>query len=305
MKFSGSKNRTIKYPMLGNDSKGDCYLVDALHQIQTWTGNVGTESSFTAADAITRYLALSGGDNGLDDSQIFPAWKSGLLPVNGPHRILDEISVDPHDDAAIRLGMWLTGGCSYTAALLQGWPNAAAPGALWDVGMGSANPSFGHAMHLSGYDFTQSILYYEDETWAMDPAIRLTPAGLKASDPEITLQFSYDMFNAAGYAPHNNMHYTQLAPLWSQLGGITLPASPFPAPAPTPSPIPPPTPSKAWSLAFQSVNGPPAKSYQWTGAGTDSKPAAVSIIVSGKIPNLTVSAHGSAMEEPPTPLVDA
>ncbi len=251
--FSGSKNRTIKYPILGNDQEGDCYEADALHCIQTWTGNVGTEAQFDLQAVLAEYHQLSGGDNGLSDSDVFPHWKG---PGFQGHKILDEMTVDPTDAAAIRLAMFLFCGASYTCSLLSGWLNATAPGTIWDAGMGRADPSAGHAMHLSGYNATPGMAqlvngFFEDETWAIDPPIRLTPAGIKASDPEVTVQFSLDMFNAQGIAPHNNMTYDQLATLWAQLGGATLPPSPFGPPAPPPPPPPPgPAPGAGYVLTI-------------------------------------------------------
>jgi hypothetical protein len=241
-----SKNRTIQYPILGNDQFGDCYLCDALHCVQTWTGNNGPPAQFDRAAVVSLYLQLSRGDNGLSDSEIFPAWKRGLFG----HKILDEMTVDPRDDAAIRLGLWAFGGGSYTASLLDTWQRNIHDGATWDAG-GRPDPMAGHAMHLSGY----TPAAYQDETWGL--RVNLTPAGLKASDPEVTVQFSAEWFNAKGYAP-NGLHYTELAALWQQLGGGALPPSPFPAPEP-PTPAaaaPPPAPGAAMlktlglSLAF-------------------------------------------------------
>ncbi len=239
LSWDGSKSRTIKYPILGNDQYGDCYLADALHCVQTWTGGVGAEATFDPAAVIKLYLQLSGGDNGLSDSDIFPAWKAGLFG----HKILDEMTVDPRDDAAIRLGMWSFGGASWTCALPDAWIDAAEPGAVWDTGR--PNQTNGHAMHLSGYD----PLYYQDETWGFDPAICLTPSGLKSADPEVTVQFSLDQFNASGVAP-NGMNYTAAAALWKTLGGGNLPPSPFVPPAPPSPPTPPPTPASLFSLNF-------------------------------------------------------
>jgi hypothetical protein len=221
--FDGSKGRAIKYPILGNDHYGDCYYADAAHCVQTWTGNVGAAAVFDV-DALTRrYLQIAGGDHGLNDATIFKEWKSGIIGPNGPHKILDDMTVDPKDDAAIRLGMWAFCGASWTCSLPDEWISSAGPGRVWDAGR--PNPANGHAMHLSGYGPD----YYYDETWGIEPPIRLTPAGLKSVDPEVTVQFSLEMFNTVGCAP-NGLHYTILAPLWQQLGGAKLPPSPFPPP---------------------------------------------------------------------------
>jgi hypothetical protein len=219
-----SKSRTIQYPILGNDQEGDCYLCDALHCVQTWTANNGPEARFDTSQVLALYHQLSGGDNGLADDQIFPAWKRGLFG----HKVLDDLAVDPRDDAAIRLGLYLFGGGSYTASLLDTWLYDVRDGVTWDAN-GRPDPMAGHAMHLSGY----TPATYQDETWGL--RVNLTPAGLKASDPEVTVQFSLEWFNARGVAP-NGFTFDQLAALWQQLGGITLPPSPF-GPAPEP-PVP-------------------------------------------------------------------
>ena len=234
--FDGSKGRTIKYPILGNDQEGDCYLTDACHCIQTWTGNVGTEAVFNTSDVLRLYRQLSGGDNGLGDDQIFPAWKKGIFG----HKILDEMTVDVNDQESIKFGMWKFFGASFTCSLLGGrrhgsWYDIAGPGVVWDAGM-QPDSSFGHAMHWSGYVTLDGKLYYLDETWGIDPAIKVTPAGVAAADSEITFQFSVEMFNAAGIAPDGES-YEQKATWWVACGGNRLPPSPFP-PAPTP-PNPP------------------------------------------------------------------
>lgn len=233
--WDGSKGRSIVYPILGNDTEGDCYYADGLHCVQTWTGNVATEAQFDAATVLARYEVISGGDNGLDDATIFAEWKGGLVGPNGLHKILDDMTVDPNDDVAIRAAMFYFCGGSWTAALPDAWVNIAAPGVVWDTG--TPDPNNGHAMHLSGYDPT----YLFPETWGFDQAVKLTSAGRKSADPEVTVQFSLDMFDpATGIAPSNGMGYDDLAALWVQCGGATLPPNPFnnvpPPPSPTPTP---------------------------------------------------------------------
>ncbi len=224
--FDGSRGRKTVYPILGNDHYGDCYEADALHCVQTWTGAVGTQAQFDPDKVVSEYLALSGGDNGLSDDQVFPHWKG---PGFQGHRILDDMTIDPRDDNAIRTGLALFNGGSWTASLADVWLNVNS-GGVWDAAR--PNPNNGHAMHLSGYDGT----YYHVETWGFAQAVRLTPRGLKNADPEVTVQFSLEMFNMSGVAPHNGMTYDALAALWHQLGGIQLPPNPFVVnPPPPPS----------------------------------------------------------------------
>ncbi len=243
--FATGKFGKIQYPILGNDEDGDCWYVAALHQVQTWTGNVGQQAVFDAAAVVARYLKLSGGDNGLSDSQMIPEWKSGILGPNGPHKILDDLLVNPNDDAAALLAMYRFCGLSYTAALPDAWVANPKPGDIW--GPGTPNQGNGHAMHLSG----KVNGNYEDQTWAFDPPIQVTPAGLKGSDPELVVSFSLEMYNSAGISPAG-FSYDDDALLWRQCGGIQLPPNPFvvtpptpvpptPTPGPGPSPLPGPT----------------------------------------------------------------
>jgi len=217
--FDWSKGETIKFPTLGNDRYGDCYLVDILHWIQAMTGNAtGTQSQFDLQAVIQKYLQMSPGDNGLDDGQIFPAWKSGLFG----HKILDEMTINPADTATMALCMWGWCGLSWTCALPKGWANNARPGATW--GPNSGPPVGGHAMYQSGCNFKGG---YDARTWGISPPINVTHAGLMSADPEVVVAFSLDMFNVNGVAPCG-ASYDQLAALWVQLGGKHLPPNPFP-----------------------------------------------------------------------------
>ncbi len=255
--FDASKGRMVKYPMWDNDRYGDCYEEDALHCILSFIANAGKQvPTFDAQAVLQEYLALSGGDNGLGDNQVFPHWKN---PGFQGHEILDDMTVDPTDDAAIRLGLSSFCGGSWTCALPDAWIVDPQPGDIWDAG--TPNPQNGHAMALSGYvekgqpmpfDVPKQNLkegqpapfdFYSCETWGFDPPILLTPAGMKSADPEVTVQHSLEMYDANGIAPFNNTTYDGNASLWSQLGGQTQPPSPFGPPGPTPTPTPPvPTP---------------------------------------------------------------
>jgi hypothetical protein len=241
-----TKSGTLELPIMGNDQVGDCYYAAAVHLTQIWTGNVGQEASFDAAKVVARYLKLSGGDNGLGDDQILPEFKAGIVGPRGPYAILDDLTVDPNDDASIALAMYVFGGVFYTAALLNTWLKVMEPGAVWNAD-GSPDPTAGHAMVISGRNNRGNYL---DQTWGFNPPVELTPAGLKHSDPEIVVCFSPLWFNpSTGYAP-NGLHYTDAAAIWTHCGGHPLPPwkgpapNPNPNPNPTPTPIPAPSPSQ-------------------------------------------------------------
>lgn len=234
--FDFSKGEAIKYPILGNNQYGDCYYADICHAAQTMTGQAGTETQFDEQKVIQRYKQLSGGDNGLSDDDVFPEWKGGIVGPNGPCKMAADMLVKDNDPAAIKLAMWLFCGANWTCSLGGGWANNATPGAVWDRN-NYGRAVGGHAMHLTGIDEQGR---YHVRTWGISPPVLVTQDGIDASESEVWVAFSLDMFRPDGICPANGLHYTQLAEIWHQLGGEILPPSPFP-PAPTPAP-PGPTP---------------------------------------------------------------
>jgi hypothetical protein len=234
-----AKSTLYGYPIYGNDQYGDCFYTATAHQVQTWTANSLVECAFDVKSLVARYLQISAGDNGLDDATMMPEWKGGIIGPKGPHKILDEMTVDPNDAAAVAESMYYFCGLLYTAALPDAWVANPKPGDTWDAG--TPDPQNGHAMHLTGLD---GMGDYQLQTWGFNPPIALTYAGLLGSDPELIVAFSLEMFNAKGISPAGQT-YDQAAALWVQRGGAPLPPSPFippvqpPVPPPGPPPVPP------------------------------------------------------------------
>lgn len=223
--FDFSKGETLKFPIDGNDQYGDCYYAWACHAAQLWTGNAGPECSFDRAAIVKRYLQISGGDNGLSDDQIFPEFKKGIVGPNGPRKIIEELTVDPSDTQSVELAMWAFAGLAWTMSLGRTWHSNAGPGVVWDAN--NKGPSIGgHAVMLSG----KNSVGYDVRTWGISPPVKVTHAGIMASDSELIACFSLDMFSPAGVGPCG-ANYDQLATLWVQMGGHKLPDNPFP-PAP-------------------------------------------------------------------------
>ncbi len=236
--------KALSFPMDGNDNYGDCMLAGACHADNTFTGNAGTESSFSESAIVNQYLKASGGDNGLDEGTLLnQCWKPGLAG-NAQATILDALDLDPTDTAAAQAAIYLFGGVLFMLDVPDAWIDAFDPagGAVWDA-PARADSNNGHGVWWNGVDASGR---YRAQTWGS--YVRITPAGVQVCDPSAFVVFSLRWFDSSGYAP-NGKHYTELAQFWQQFGGATLPPSPFPAPGPTPTPpvpVPPaPTPSPA------------------------------------------------------------
>ena len=225
--------KQLTFAMDGNDQYGDCMYAAACHGDNTFTGNNGTESTFSLSTIIQDYTQLSGGDNGLDEGQIVGAWQQGLAGVPAAN-IVSQLDTDPTNVALIQSLIYLFGGYFFMLSVPDQWIQDASPGAIWDA-PAQADPANGHGVWLNGVDARG---YYHLQTWGT--YVWLTPAGLMQCDPSGFAVFSLRWFNSAGYAP-NGLHYTQLAALWTAAGGSPVPPSPFPPPTPTPTP-PTPTP---------------------------------------------------------------
>jgi hypothetical protein len=259
-----TKGGTINYPYDDNDTLGDCEYAAAEHQDNTWTGNVGpTQSVFNDTATKEAYLALSGGDNGLDNGTMIGAWESAGLAGNADAKILDALDIDPTNAPMVASAMFEFGGVQFQLAVPTAWINNFKTGYIWDAGPGIvAVEANGHAIHWPRILANGN---YGIETWGTYGEI--TPAGVKVCDPTAFVCFSLRWFNAQGYAP-NGRHITQSAALWLQAGGKQIPASiinsyppptgpvvpptpvtptvgPTPAPTPTPGPTPTPSPTPA------------------------------------------------------------
>ncbi len=244
-----TKNETLVFPIDGNNDFGDCLYASALHGDNTFTGNVGVESTFDLQTIIKDYLALSGGDNGLDEGMIIGEWKKGLAS-NPQANIIAALDIDPTDIAAMQAAIYFFGGVVFMFDVPDVWIQEFNTGVLWTV-PAVADQDNGHGVWINGVNISDN---YQPQTWGTH--CWLSPAGVAVVDPTAFVVFSLRWFDpVTGTAP-NGLGYSQLAALWTQFGGSPLPPSPFPPgpspnpdpgpvpspPTPTPSPQPPPTP---------------------------------------------------------------
>jgi len=234
-----SQGEKLQFPILGNDTYGDCYYAAIAHGSQCYTGNSSTECSYDVNALEQRYLSISGGDNGLDDSTALSEWEGGIVGPAGPRKILDHLTVDPSDLASCLLAFWAFGGGVWTCSLLDAWLNNTNPGSIWDA-TGQADPNNGHAMFLTGRNAKGN---WDVRTWGISPPVQVTDAGVKAADSELLVAFSLDQFRSDGTSAFTGLSYDAMAQLWQTCGGQSLPPSPFGPPAPTPPTPTPPTPT--------------------------------------------------------------
>jgi len=221
-------------PMLGNDRYGNCYYVAPakVHILFQWQVQ-GTQLTFDEKALIARYLKVSGGDNGLSDSQVFPEMKAGIIGPNGPYKSLDELIVPASDKAALRLAAWAFGAPMFTFTVYDNFMQVK-PGMVMRGNAGRVRG--GHAVLFSGVDDQG----WHGETWGFPEPFIAIDQWIAGVDPEFVATFSLRWFNDKGYAP-NGLHYTQLAPMWNSMGGNVSLVSPFPPPD-NPPPLPPPPP---------------------------------------------------------------
>lgn len=251
--FNWSKDHTLQFPMNGNgpdstvapgfQGAGDCVEADGAHLFGAMTGcATGREVLFTGKQVIDIYSKLTGyvignpnSDQGTDPDQFFNWLKTTSQGYPGGYKILDDFVINYHDKAGAAQFMYLFGPLSIGGSLPNSWIQEAAPGATWDTA--TPNPMNGHEWLLSGREPGT----WDTETWAIDPPIHLTDAGMDSCQPVLTVCFSLSWFNAQGIAP-NGLSYDVLAAYWHQMGGIVLPPNPFTGP-PAPGPTPPPSPT--------------------------------------------------------------
>ena len=234
-----TKNRTLQFPIQGNDREGDCFEAAEAHFIGAVTGNVGKEIVYTADQVLQVYHDITGpGDNGTSSDQIFPYMEQTGYP-NG-QKIIDYMDVPPADAASVQAAIYFFGGVTLTIGIPDAWLNASPQqGSIWDAGPGvTADDANGHAIYLPGYGglWPQG---YGLETWGFD--LTITPAGVAAADAEIFAVWTDSWFDPSTHKAPNGYTRDQLAWVWQAMGGKPIPgANPIPpTPNPTPTPIPP------------------------------------------------------------------
>jgi hypothetical protein len=147
------------WPMMGNDTYGDCTCAAAGHMIEEWTANTGTEKTLSNAQILVAYnhFAKGNADAGASMLDVLKYWrKTGI----GGDKITAFVQLEPKDDIQARDAVNIFGNCYIGVAL----PNfAVAPDTNFldtpwvvppqgPVGDAAPNPKNGHCIPAVGYD---------------------------------------------------------------------------------------------------------------------------------------------------------
>ncbi len=147
------------WPMMGNDTYGDCTCAAAGHMIEEWTANNGTQKVLPDAQILAAYKHFAGNnpDAGANMLDVLKYWRKHGI---GGDKITAFVQLEPKNDIQARDAINLFGNCYIGVAL----PDfAVAPGTdflktPWvvppkgPVGDAAPNPNNGHCIPAVGYD---------------------------------------------------------------------------------------------------------------------------------------------------------
>lgn len=152
------------WPMMGNDTFGDCTCAAAGHMIEQWTANTGTEVTLTDPQILKAYNHFAHGnpDAGANMLDVLNYWrKTGI----GHDKIQAYAQLEPQNDTQLKDAVNLFGACyiglelpdfavpPHTDFLTIPW---VVPG-TGPVGNAAPNPNNGHCVPAVAYD--QRFIY--------------------------------------------------------------------------------------------------------------------------------------------------
>lgn len=152
----GSRIKT--WPMMANDSIGDCTTAAAGHMIEQWTTYAGKTTTPSDTAVIAAYSAVSGynprtgtNDNGAVEIDVLNYWRhTGIAK----HKIMAYVALEPKNHTQVMDAVLLFGNCYIGLAL----PQTAQTQAVWTVppggpsGAGAPGSWGGHAVPIVAYD---------------------------------------------------------------------------------------------------------------------------------------------------------
>jgi len=151
------------WPMLKNDTIGDCTICTVAHTVQAWTrASHGVGDLIPVKKVIKAYSAVSGyrpghptTDRGAELLTVMNYWrKTGV----GRHKIKAYAAVDFANASEVKMACYLFGSVPLGIALPTAIQSLTAPGSVWDIPPGqpltgdwAAGSWGGHAIPIIGY----------------------------------------------------------------------------------------------------------------------------------------------------------
>jgi hypothetical protein len=215
------------WPMMGNDTIGDCTCAAAGHMIECWTASLGDTFTPTDAQVIATYSAVSGyvvgdpaTDNGAAELDVLNYWRQQGI---ASHKIDAYASLDADDGSrdreCVKQAVALFGGAYIGLAL----PLSAQQQTVWDVpslwsrlrSQDTPGSWGGHAVPVLAYD-SEGLTCI---TWGEKK--RMTWEFLAQYCDEAYAPLSRDWLNAQGTDP-SGLDFAQLS---ADLAAITSQAA--------------------------------------------------------------------------------
>lgn len=211
-------------PMDGNDRYGDCGSVMAAHcDSVLMLRSRGQASTFDLGALEQQYLAVSGGDNGLDESAVVrQVWggRHGIAGAEPAGAVLeDHLQIRP-DARSIQGAIAHQGFVGLAFSVPDAWIHEFDPagGTVWDAApgvVGDANN--GHWIALVGVDAQGRYVGLTWGSWVL-----VTQAGLESPhvEPETFTGFTCRAFNRETGRDFTGRTYEEAAAFWRAMGGV-------------------------------------------------------------------------------------
>jgi hypothetical protein len=232
------------WPMLKNDTVGDCTAAGAGHVAQAvnWYGR-GTDAPVTDADALAMYEAISGYRPGQPSTDVGATlqdalgyWRSTGI---GGNKIAAFAQINAQNLSLVRACIALFGAVYCGLNVPQSAEDQLDAGKPWTV-VSRSRILGGHCVPLGAYDATSFTCVTWGQTQKMDVAF------FQRYFDEVWVPIDLDWLTASGQSPAG----LDVAALNADFESLTGQPGPFPQAAPTPTPVPVPTPADSPDAAL-------------------------------------------------------
>jgi len=234
----------------GNDSVGDCVLAEEAHFIGVQTGNAGTLFSYTVAQTLAAYSAITGYNPAI------PSTDQGTDPITCMNYFIQNAyadgtkldgyaEVDATNQAEVQFAINAFGNLKMWVGLPDAWinPFPNSNGFVWDVA--PANPNNGHCIGSPSYNSTRVVgstsQGVQVMTWGLIGTVTWAALASLFSDGSgggLAVRVTPDwVIKNSGKTP-SGFAFSDLVSDFNSLFGKNIPVPPPPAP-PSPVPTPP------------------------------------------------------------------